>query len=69
MHHESLDSIRQAMEKEDREKLEENGGERTLTPPIPDWILSAGSRSSMSGYNSRKKTQAGLGKLGEPGDA
>jgi hypothetical protein len=25
-----------------------------MTPPIPDWILSAGTRSSLSGYNSRK---------------
>jgi hypothetical protein len=31
--------------------------ERKMTPPIPDipeWILSAGSRTSLSGYNSRK---------------
>jgi len=53
------------MEKEDREMIEDAGGERTLTPPIPDWILSAGPRSSMSGYNSRKKTQTGLGIVGE----
>ncbi|KAM7199859.1 hypothetical protein V8F33_004263 [Rhypophila sp. PSN 637] len=30
------------------------GEERKMTPPIPDWILSAGSRTSLSGYNSRK---------------
>lgn len=29
-------------------------GERKMTPPIPEWILSAGSRTSLSGYNSRK---------------
>jgi hypothetical protein len=28
--------------------------ERKMTPPIPDWILSAGTRTSLSGYNSRK---------------
>ncbi len=28
--------------------------ERKMTPPIPEWILSAGSRKSLSGYNSRK---------------
>lgn len=65
MHSDSLDSIKRAMEKEDREMIEDAGGERTLTPPIPDWILSAGPRSSMSGYNSRKKTQTGLGIVGE----
>jgi len=65
MHSESMDNIRRAMEKEDREKLEEVEGERSLTPPIPDWVLGAGSRSSMVCYNSRKKTQAGLGKVGE----
>jgi hypothetical protein len=28
--------------------------ERKMTPPIPDWILSAGSRTSLVGYNSRR---------------
>ncbi|KAK4457928.1 hypothetical protein QBC42DRAFT_277910 [Cladorrhinum samala] len=28
--------------------------ERTMTPPIPDWVLTAGSRSSLVTYNSRK---------------
>lgn len=39
-----------------REELEDasNGTERKMTPPIPEWILSAGSRTSLSGYNSRK---------------
>jgi hypothetical protein len=62
MHSDSLDSIRLAVEREERE---DGGSERTLTPPIPEWILGAGSRSSMSGYNSRKKIQAGLDKVGE----
>jgi hypothetical protein len=72
----SLDSIRRAIrereereEREELERLEEVGGERSLTPPIPDFILNGGPRSSMSGYNSRKKTQAGLGMLGEDGEA
>jgi hypothetical protein len=61
----SLDDIKMAMEREERERLEEAGGERKLTPPIPDWVLGAGHRSSFTGYNSRKKPQPGLGKLGE----
>ncbi|CAM1505498.1 Fc.00g111350.m01.CDS01 [Cosmosporella sp. VM-42] len=28
--------------------------ERTMTPPIPDWVMGAGPRSSLTGYNSRK---------------
>jgi len=61
-HSPSLDSIRRALEKEERETLEEEEVERTLTPPIPDWILGAGPRSSFSGYNSRKgKSQVALG--------
>ncbi|KUJ13027.1 uncharacterized protein LY89DRAFT_592238 [Mollisia scopiformis] len=68
VHSNSLDSIRRAMEREELERLEEVGGERSLTPPIPDFILNGGPRNSMQGYNSRKKTQAGLGKLGEVRD-
>ena len=65
LHQDSLDSIRKTIEREEQEKVEEAGGERTLTPPIPDWILSgAPPRNSMSGYNSRRKP-AGLGKVGE----
>jgi len=61
----SLDSIRNAIEREELEALEEDHGERSLTPPIPDFILNGGPRSSLSGYSSRKKTQTGLGILGE----
>ncbi|KAF4632876.1 hypothetical protein G7Y89_g5243 [Cudoniella acicularis] len=68
MHSESLDSLRRAMEREERERLEA-GGERTLTPPIPDFILNGGPRNSLSGYNSRKKAQAGLGIVGENREA
>ncbi len=69
MHTPSLDSIRRAMEREELERLEEVGAERTLTPPIPDFVLNGGPRSSMHGYNVRKKTQAGMGKLGEAHDS
>ena len=36
--------------------LDEAGSEteRKMTPPIPEWILGAGSRTSLSSYNSRK---------------
>jgi hypothetical protein len=63
-HSASLDSIRRAMEKEELERLEA-GGERTLTPPIPDFILNGGPRNSLSGYNSRKRSLVGLNKVGE----
>ena len=76
MHSASLDSMRLAIqereereEREELQRLEEAGAERTLTPPIPDFILNGGPRNSMVGYNSRKKTQAGLGIVGENGEA
>jgi hypothetical protein len=70
MHSPSLESIQRAMEKEEREQeLQEEKDasiERTLTPPIPDWIMAAAPRNSFTGYNSRKKsTQVGLGIVGE----
>ena len=64
VHQDSLDGIRKAIEREDEERPEE-AGERTLTPPIPDWILSgAPPRNSMSANKSRRKPP-GLGKVGE----
>lgn len=33
----------------------EEEGERVITPPIPEWILSAGARSSMVDYNRRTR--------------
>ena len=68
MHSDSLDSIRHAMERDELERSEEAGGERTLTPPIPDFILNGGPRNSMQGYNSRRK-HGGLGKVGEVREA
>ncbi|SPO04576.1 uncharacterized protein DNG_07261 [Cephalotrichum gorgonifer] len=35
----------------------EDGPERRLTPPIPDWIMSAGARGSWTGYNRRLRNQ------------
>jgi len=65
MHSNSLESIKRTMEREDRER-EELGAERTLTPPIPEWILAgAASRNSLTSYT-RKKSQ--MGKMGEPGE-
>ncbi|KAH8176033.1 hypothetical protein LIA77_04451 [Sarocladium implicatum] len=32
---------------------EDDEGARKMTPPIPDWIMSAGSRSSLNGYKRR----------------
>ncbi|KAK3692902.1 hypothetical protein B0T22DRAFT_30358 [Podospora appendiculata] len=57
----SFDSFRQKVNSSSPELIEEAEGEATtpdterkMTPPIPDWILSAGSRTSLTGYNSRK---------------
>lgn len=35
------------------------GGERKMTPPIPDWILTAGLRLSLAVYNTRKSSRSG----------
>ena len=38
-----------------REVAEESAStERVMTPPIPEWVLEAGSRTSLTGYNNRK---------------
>ncbi|TVY37180.1 hypothetical protein LOCC1_G008334 [Lachnellula occidentalis] len=65
VHSGSLDSIRNAIERQELEALEENRGGRTLTPPIPDFVLNGGPRNSLVGYNSRKRAQTGLGIVGE----
>ena len=64
VHYGSFDSMRQVVEGEEQEQSED-GGERTLTPPIPDFILNGGPKSSLMQYNSRKKSQTQLGKVGE----
>lgn len=49
------DSSSPDLREEDEDGLQTpDGTERKMTPPIPEWILSAGSRTSLSGYNSRK---------------
>jgi hypothetical protein len=52
---------------EDEEREEGEGGlrvggrgedvERKMTPPIPEWILTAGARSSLTVYKSRKSVR------------
>lgn len=45
-----------------RDRPLDDGGERTLTPPIPDFVLNG--RSSMTIYMKRKAS-GGLRKVGE----
>jgi len=45
--------------REEPEEEETKVAERKMTPPIPEWILSAGSRLSLVGYTSRKLRSAG----------
>lgn len=51
-------SVSPELREEPEEEEEAKGAERKMTPPIPDWILSAGSRMSMAGYASRKVRSA-----------
>lgn len=41
-------------EETEAEASSQTSSERPITPPIPEWVLGAGSRSSWTGYNSRK---------------
>lgn len=34
------------------------GIERKITPPIPEWVLNAGSQTSLSGYDRRKQKES-----------
>ncbi|KAK2064161.1 hypothetical protein LY76DRAFT_113786 [Colletotrichum caudatum] len=47
-------SIKEKGELPTPQEEDEALGERQMTPPIPEWILTAGSRTSLSGYQSRK---------------
>ncbi|EFQ27085.1 hypothetical protein CGRA01v4_07608 [Colletotrichum graminicola] len=47
-------SIKEKGELPSPQEEDEALGERQMTPPIPEWILTAGSRTSLSGYQSRK---------------
>ncbi|KAK5652486.1 hypothetical protein OQA88_10388 [Cercophora sp. LCS_1] len=53
-------------EEEDDLKPPSDGAERKMTPPLPDWILNAGSRTSLSGYNTRKSRLDGEEARGRP---
>lgn len=67
VHSASLDSIKFAIEREERERewaQLDLGGERTLTPPIPDFVLNGTPRSSMQGYTKRKTSARGLYQMG-----
>ncbi|EGY19311.1 uncharacterized protein VDAG_09771 [Verticillium dahliae VdLs.17] len=46
-------SVNEQDEVEEQSEIE-SPSERKMTPPIPEWILTAGSRSSLTGYQSRK---------------
>ena len=66
----SFDEFHQRVARDDgsiREELEEPAGEseRKMTPPIPDWILSAGSRASLTDYHSRKLKERGEEEVAE----
>ena len=56
-----MDSIRRRLALEEQDQIAEEdgeletGSERTITPPIPQWIMEAGKRSSMGVYQTRKK--------------
>ena len=60
-HSASMDSIRRRLALEEQDQIAEEdgeletGSERTITPPIPQWIMEAGKRSSMGVYQTRKK--------------
>ncbi|KAI1463336.1 uncharacterized protein F4812DRAFT_251924 [Daldinia caldariorum] len=41
----------------DRLRVEDLAEERKMTPPIPDWILNAGSTTSLSDYQSKKQRE------------
>ncbi|KAK2003660.1 hypothetical protein LX36DRAFT_79205 [Colletotrichum falcatum] len=47
-------SIKEKGELPSPQEEDEALGERQMTPPIPEWILTAGARTSLSGYQSRK---------------
>ncbi|KAH8602356.1 hypothetical protein B0O99DRAFT_500365 [Bisporella sp. PMI_857] len=55
VHSASMDSIKRTMEEEEEEAMDDEKKEieRAMTPPIPQWILEAGSRSSLNGYHFR----------------
>jgi hypothetical protein len=63
-HSRSLDDMAYTIKDDDESGRSPSPPEREMTPPIPDWILGAGPRNSLSGY-SRRKGLVGLGSVGE----
>lgn len=63
-HSRSLDDMASTLKDDDESGRSPSPPEREMTPPIPDWILGAGPRNSLTGY-SRRKGLVGLGPLGE----
>jgi hypothetical protein len=63
-HSRSLDDMASTAKDDDDSGRPPSPPEREMTPPIPDWILGAGPRNSLSGY-SRRKGLVGLGPVGE----
>lgn len=61
----SMDDVSRRTEEDDEDSGRSSSPiEREMTPPIPEWVMGAGPRNSMSGY-SRRKVLAGLGPVGE----
>ncbi|KAJ0161851.1 hypothetical protein CTA2_5485 [Colletotrichum tanaceti] len=50
----SQPSIKEKDDLPSPQEEDEAPGERQMTPPIPEWILCAGTRTSLTGYQSRK---------------
>ncbi|KAF4333699.1 hypothetical protein FBEOM_12467 [Fusarium beomiforme] len=57
-HRDEQESIREERESETDSQL---SVDRPLTPPIPEWVMGAGARSSWSDYNNRKSKIASEG--------
>ncbi|CCF46198.1 hypothetical protein CH063_15025 [Colletotrichum higginsianum] len=61
----SQPSIKEKDDLPSPQEEDEAPGERQMTPPIPEWILSAGTRTSLTGYQSRKLRIDGDGGQGQ----
>lgn len=61
-HREEQESI---LEEQESETASQKSSERSLTPPIPEWVMGAGARASWSDYNSRKSKIDGDGEAKE----
>lgn len=68
VHSRSLDDMASTVQDDDESVRSPSPPEREMTPPIPDWILGAGPRNSLTGYT-RRKGLVGLGPVGEAGES